>query len=482
MFKIKNILFTFFIAVIFLFFFLKYANSLFIEFNEGYQVQLALSLKENFIYQSKYEPRKIADPEITVGFPQHYLQSIFFLIFGKRLESVRYFSSTIFILLLFLLYFYTKNILAPIYVFSFYLIASWFRNEISRYNGEILSTIFIILAIYFLDKFEKIKKNKDLLISGFFLSLAVTNKFISLITFFILFSIYDLRLKDKIIFTLTVFTSYLLTNFLIIINSYLIKFRTLDGLFGFFAMYKMQFKHIILGNFNKINLFEQNFIEFIFMKIRHFEGGMINFIFFYILPQIFLLTQGFFPYSIFSLLALLKIFFTMFWRHYIIFLLVLFSLIVKKMYKKWFNILVFIIIFFNIFQFLINKKNIFFQEIYSNNRSKNKQKEIAKRIDKVQGNIYTNGYWQGPEISFYTKKNFRDRMAYNQINNKNNNYLLTFSYQDGAWPFTDLNKLCDDIIFCEKTYILCRLKKGVYFNDLSDKNKGTKKCSKFKFD
>lgn len=78
MLKIKNVLFTFFIAVIFLFFFLKYANSLFIEFNEGYQVQLALSLKENFIYQSRYEPRKIADPGITVGFPQHYLQLIFF--------------------------------------------------------------------------------------------------------------------------------------------------------------------------------------------------------------------------------------------------------------------------------------------------------------------------------------------------------------------------------------------------------------------
>ena len=72
-------------------------------------------------------------------------------------------------------------------------------------------------------------------------------------------------------------------------------------------------------------------------------------------------------------------------------------------------------------------------------------------------------------------------MAYNQINDKDNNFLLTFSYQDNAWPFTDLEKMCGEIVYCEKDYILCRMKKGIFFNDLSDKKRQTKKCSKFNF-
>lgn len=157
------------------------------------------------------------------------------------------------------------------------------------------------------------------------------------------------------------------------------------------------------------------------------------------------------------------------------------------MIKKWIKnkiylSLIALLSLINIFNFVFFNSKNHFSEVRLNNIKKEKQKEFAKRLDNIDGEVYTNGWWQPANESFYTKKIFKDRMAYDQINDKNTNFLLSFSYQGGTWPFTDLNKLCGEIIYCEKTYILCRLKKGVYFNDLSKKNKETKKCPRFKFD
>ncbi|MFN4151400.1 MAG: hypothetical protein ACK4IX_10690 [Candidatus Sericytochromatia bacterium] len=107
---------------------------------------------------------------------------------------------------------------------------------------------------------------------------------------------------------------------------------------------------------------------------------------------------------------------------------------------------------------------------------------IVNRINKLNGKVITNGWWQAPEISFYTNKIFYDRTQLTAVNHNKQIYLLVTNYQNSYWPQTDLEEVCDDVVLCEKKVLICKYKKGIPLNLISEQAKGTSKCDKFKWD
>jgi hypothetical protein len=79
-----------------------------------------------------------------------------------------------------------------------------------------------------------------------------------------------------------------------------------------------------------------------------------------------------------------------------------------------------------------NFYNFFYINIWKQNK---KIINLAKFIDKIDGLILTNGWWQIPEVSIYTKKIFIDRMSLiNKVNSKDKIYLFVSSFQNNYWP------------------------------------------------
>ncbi len=376
--------------------FLVLSSSLFVGFYLGETISGPGS-KSDFYYTWNYvlnlQENILADPEQwTVHTPLHYIiLSKLNLIFDSQ-EFVRFIACASAILIPYLFFLnlkikfpdIEKNILF-IFSLSIYLYPS-FRYSAVWANDHITALIFFLLSTLFYFKWEKIKAyylNKDLILSTFFLALAVyTRQYYALIFIYFLFIFFE-KLSfinfikiSLIIFVFSLPGFWLIFNFPSLLkttftsrfhNTFLVNFSILGFyLLPFFIGFLLQKKNKIFDNkrfqlcflISIILIISLVSIGFDYLNFNKAGGGFflkISYIFFNN-PYFFFLTSWFGAFSILFLSTEDK-------KNALMFLLLLFGFSGFVIYQKYFEpMFIFILLLMIkssfIYNFFNSKKNL----------------------------------------------------------------------------------------------------------------------------
>jgi len=467
-------------------------------FDDSYYLLVAKNLALKGFYGTN---EAIFDPNIATGFPLIGTIALSFKLLTVGTLQVRIITIGYFIGLLASLFYLSKSNGLSTYKLAFssiilYVIICLFSIKNYLYPvfnsfGEILSIFFFIISLIFIDKTYKHKTISYAILSGLFLGLSISTKYIMLVAAFSSFS-------ASLIFLLT--------------NKNKLKLFRLGAtacLFMIIPELLFQTYHFLISGFN-------NFASELYNSMLHYKiidqeryefpqtGNN-----FYDHSYIFNLNHYvFFAPVVVFIFSSIVILYGFKKREYILLNLGIF---VFTNYVWWFfishNVLImhlflgtsilayiFAFIILRIFQRILNKKvaknklyillmltilatfsQFSFSVFYSNLNFKSKslytkeQKNVADFVNKLSdSNLYYGKFDSAPEISFLTAKNFvhlynkkNIEISTNLIDYKMaNNYLITTSMRLRNDPVNYRNLIktrCKQVVLKTYNYLICQL-------------------------
>lgn len=415
-----------------------------LTFDESFNLQVVTQIKQNHIYQTSYDGGKVADPYISSGFPLHYLMSIFPLS-GDSTIAIRIFCLILYLTLLMIIFFYKKNIIIPLFLESLFLSSPTFRNLCCSYQGEILATILFVLCLILKDK------KVNFFIFSFVASLVISTKLI-----FALLVISILPRQKKYYFT--TLASLITSNLIIFIFSYLQKMGSLSGIYQYFCSYSWQYFDVVIS---ASHFFNPGF------RLENFLPNTDNLSFIMLFLVVFFCVDK--KDNLFPIIGSIYVFLKNFLRHSMSLLFNL--LLITKVKDKYLLLLI-------VLNIIIANPLVGVPNIINDNHQKTAQiKRVSDFVKNISGTIYTNEWWQLPEVSYLSQKQFFD-LTKTSMALSPNPYLLFSKLQSNDFPHTDYTQVCSQLVYCDNYYYLCKIDKDKTTNSLkSSANRYPETCS-----
>lgn len=462
---------------------------------------------------------------VTVGPGYVVPEAIILKIFGSGWWQFRAWPLVIFILLLLLLFsfIYLIGELSALIIFQIwlYVIPQFYISYSFEAYSESIAFFFIFLSFLLYDLSFKKKSSIPIILSGFFYSFAILTKNLFLLPglIFIPFFIWEFKDVKKIKKNSIRLLLFITTLFLPILLFESYRYFVLMSGFGV-AGYEAINKDISLtfqqNGSGLVNIFANLNLEFIFNKVKIWlDVGIGQYILFWILLLISIVSV----YKMVNkkyLRIMTILFFSMIipflwfifisptgwarhaWQAIItgmIFMSIFLGLTWKKILAKKYFYMLPILVFFIIlflrkdsldFNYFLTEKDVY---QWRENRfvrhlegfpstpilplrdQENLLNYFQKNISE-KDKIYYLGWFLNSEASAFTGRVFfpLDRYLSNQ---KDNSYLILGPYQKGTWSLMPADYvpskkrlLCQDVVFENNSYTLCKLKKGLVYNNL----------------
>lgn len=434
----------------------KYFDKRRFDFDESFNLQVPWSLVERQVYGGMYPPDQIYDVRITAGFPLHFLQAGFFLIFGVNDFAVRAMTFSLFLLTLLILYLLVKKVELVLLMLCLFFSSYAIRYTFVSYLGEITGMIMLLLACLALKKNNK--TNRQIAISAVLMAMAVHSKFIYIFAAgLIVLSL--IKWKDRLLFGVSSIIAFFVFYFVLVGGSYLVVNNgSTEGVFSYIGNHLNEYINKTLWLSNVGEKFDKTSIWPNLMLLKDQIGNG------WVWLVVFL--GG--PLLVYRYIELLPLYLGIWYltlkttpgHALVLVLFMFFYILIKK--NKFSLFILWVALMFgmvNVFRKTLSLENLYIwdRQVYR------QQKEVAEIILKSDKPIFTNGWWQMPEISFLSNKSFGDITQTDMTKEKDVLLFIKLS-QAVVWPMIDVTKTCAKTMYCVDDYLLCEYNNQFMFD------------------
>lgn len=481
-------------------FFVSYIQPL--SFDDSYNLQIAKSLANNFVYQSSYFPRYIYDHRITTNGAMQYLGALNLKVFGDRIGLGLTLSIVVVFMLGSCLKYSVKTFSAAIVLLVSYPL---FNELIATFLGEICALGFLLLGAHFTRKKlltteASSYRNIDLF-EAMSYGLAISTKLVLVVILpFILIGLYcsAKRLEPKALIEAVLWTTV----------TYLWSVLVFVAFFYFSCLHS-QVSLILFGrDASEFIVSEPGFWRFV--KHHFWQQGalsnenMLNFhsysrvwVLFLLIASAVLLVRvsiGWIPFVLLTLLMLA--FGHMHERRLFLVIAPAFLLSVDRIFANFGeakfspfrlssfarfvpDISVLIIWCYVLIsglhagmpsslmasRFDATKDKLFQWRANENSFVLRAQSmEVLKTLQQDTTPVVTSGWWQYPDLQLVLGRSFYDRMDSGvAVYLKQTPALLLFDPTNKSWPETSI-EMCSEVLVSKPGIVLCRYKTGLPLN------------------